>query len=115
MSKAKSDYYTRMMSNNSENIRQLWNCINKIIHRLPAPYLPKHVSLKSLCDCFSGYFRDKVSLRRSTFSDHASNHVNVDPPRINYPSAAFTPATVDEVRKIIMTSHVISIHYLQHY
>ena len=40
----------------------------------------------------------------STFSDHASNHVNVDPPQINSPLAAFTPATVGEVRKIIMSS-----------
>ena len=61
--KTKSDYYTRMISYNSKNPRQLWNCINKILHRLPAPSLPKHVSL-----------------------------------------AAFTPATVGEVRKIIMSS-----------
>ena len=104
MAKAKSDYYTRMISNNSENPPQLWNCINKILHRLPAPSLPKHASLKSLFDSFSGHFRDKVSLIHSTFSDHASNHVNVDLAQINSPLAAFTHATVDEDRKIIMSS-----------
>ena len=93
-----------MISNNSENPLQLLNCINKILHRLPAPSLPKHVSLKSLCDSFSGHFRDKVSLICSTFSNHASNHVNVETPQINSPLAAFTTATVDEVRKIIMSS-----------
>ena len=30
MAKAKSDYYTNMVSNNAEDPRQLWNCINKI-------------------------------------------------------------------------------------
>ena len=102
MAKAKLDYYTRMISNNSENPRQLWNYIKKIIHRWPVPSLPKHVSLKSLCDTFSSHFRDKVSLICSTFSDHPSNHANLDPLQINSPLAAFTPATVDEVRKIIM-------------
>ena len=32
MAKAKSDYYTNMVSNNSESPRQLWNCINQILH-----------------------------------------------------------------------------------
>ena len=36
--------------------------------------------------------------------DHASNHVNVNPPQLNYQLAAFIPATVDEVRKIILFS-----------
>ena len=99
IAKTKSDYYTRMISNNSENPRQLWNCINKILHRLPAPSLPKHATLKPLCDSFSGNFRAKVSLVSCIFSD-----VNVDPPQINSPLAAFTPATVYEVRKLIMSS-----------
>ena len=32
MAKAKPDYYTNMVSNNSESPRQLWKCINQIIH-----------------------------------------------------------------------------------
>ena len=40
-------------------------------------------------------------------SDHASNHVNVNPPQIKYPLAAFTPATVGEVRTIILFSQPI--------
>ena len=53
MAKAKSDYYTNMVSHNSESPRQQWNCINQILHRRPAPSLPNHVSIKSLCDSFS--------------------------------------------------------------
>ena len=37
-------------------------------------------------------------------SDHASYHVNVNPPQIKYPIAAFTPATVGGVRTIILFS-----------
>ena len=80
MAKSKSDYYTHMVSNNSESLRQLWNCINKILHRRPASYLPNHVSIKSLCDSFSSHFKDKISLIRSAFPDHTLSTVNVDSP-----------------------------------
>ena len=65
MAKAKPDYYTNMVSNNSESPRQLWKCINQIVHRRPVPSLPNHVSIKSLCDSFSCHFKDKISLIRS--------------------------------------------------
>ena len=65
MAKAKSDYYTNMVSNNSDSPRQLWNCINQIVHRRPVPSLPNHVSIKYLCDSFSCHFKDKISLIRS--------------------------------------------------
>ena len=104
MAKAKSEYYTNMVSNNSESPRQLWNCIHQILHRRPAPSLPNHVSIKSLCDSFSSHFKDKISLIRSAFPCHTLITVNVDSPRVNSLLASFEPATVDEVRKIIMSS-----------
>ena len=33
MSKSKSDYYISLLSNNSANPRQMWNYVNKILHR----------------------------------------------------------------------------------
>ena len=93
-----------MASNNAENPCQLWNCLNKILHRVPALTLPSHVSIKSLCDSFSGHFMNKISLIRSTFPDHTLNPVQVNSPQVNSLLASFTAATVDEVRKIIMSS-----------
>ena len=104
MAKAKSDYYTNMVSNNSESPRQLWNCINQILHRRPAPSLPNQVSIKSLCDSFSSHFKDKISLIRSAFPDHILSTVNVASPRVNSLFVTFEPATADEVKKIIMSS-----------
>ena len=104
MAKAKSDYYTNMVSNNSESPRQLWNCINQILHRQPGPSLPNHVSIKSLCDWFSSHFKDNISLILSAFPDHTLSTVNVASPRINSLLASFIPATADEVKKIIMSS-----------
>ena len=42
MSKAKSDYYTSLLSNNSDNPRQMWNSVNKILHREKSKPLPDH-------------------------------------------------------------------------
>ena len=78
MAKAKLDYFTNMVSNNSESPHQLWNCINQILHRRPAPSLPNHVSIKSLCDLFSSHFKDRISLISSAFPDHTLSTVNVD-------------------------------------
>ena len=104
MAKAKSDYYTNMVSNNSESPRQLCNYINQILHRRPAPSLPNHVSMKSLCDSFSSHFKDKISLIRSAFPDHTLSTVNVDSPRVNILVVSFEPATAGEVKKIMMYS-----------
>ena len=104
MAKAKSDYYTNMVSNNSESPRQLWNCINQILHRRPAPPLPNHVSIKSLGDSFSSHFNDKIRLIRSAFLDHTLSTVNVASPRVNSLLVSFEPATADEVKTIIMSS-----------
>ena len=66
--------------------------------------LPSHVSVKFLCDSFSNYFKNKISLIQSAFPDHALNPVQVDSPQVNSLITSFAPATVDEVRKIIMSS-----------
>ena len=55
MSKAKSHYYENMVSTNSATPKQLWECINKILHRRPAPSLPTHASIKSLCNSFESF------------------------------------------------------------
>ena len=104
MAKAKSDYYTNMVSNNSESPRQLWNCINQILHMWPVPSLPNHVSIKSLCDSFSSHYQYKISLICSAFQHHTLNTVNVDSPPVNSLLVSFEPATADEVKTIIMSS-----------
>ena len=56
--KAKSNYYPNIVSNNVED--QLWNCINTILPRVPAPTLPSHVSIKYFRDSFSSHFKNKI-------------------------------------------------------
>ena len=104
MSKAKSYYYVNMVSNNFATPKQLWKCLNEILHRRPAPSVPAHASIKSLCNSLSSNFKDKISLTHSAFTDHTSDIVNADSPQINSPLASFESATTAEVRTIIMSS-----------
>ena len=104
MSKAKSYYYENMVANNSATPKQLWKCINQILHRRPAPSLPTHASIKSLCNSFSSHFKDKISLIHSAFTDHTSDTINADSPQLNSKLTSFEPATTTEVEKIIMSS-----------
>ena len=65
---------------------------------MPVPTLPSHVSIKSLCDSFSSHFKNKVNQ-----INHILNPEQVDSPQVNSLLASFSPATVDEVRTIIMS------------
>ena len=42
INKAKSHFYRNMISNNSDNLRQLCNCINRTLHRTASVFLPSH-------------------------------------------------------------------------
>ncbi|KAK2150113.1 hypothetical protein NP493_2856g00017 [Ridgeia piscesae] len=93
-----------MVSNNYATPKQLWKCIRQVLHRRPAPSLPNHASIKSLCNYFSSHFKDKISLIHSAFTGHTPDIVNADSPQLHSKLASFEPATTAEVRNIIMSS-----------
>ena len=53
MTEAKSQYFSNLIDENSENPRRLWDTINKILHRTPAAALPESNNVKSLCEHFA--------------------------------------------------------------
>ena len=80
MSKAKSDYYTHFITTNSENPRQMWKSVNKILHRQKLKALPEHSSLDTLCSSFSKYFTDKIARIRSNFVINNNDYDFPEPP-----------------------------------
>ena len=104
MSKSKSDYYTSLLSNNSDNPRQMWNSVNKILHREKSKPLPDHTSLDTLCSSFSKFFTDKITLIRSNFDTNDHIHNFSKPPHVTNTMDQFTPTTTSEVRSIILKS-----------
>ena len=59
MTEAKSQYFSNLIDENSENPRRLWDTINNILHRTPAAALPESSNVKSLCEHFAEYFVTK--------------------------------------------------------
>ena len=48
--------------------------------------------------------KDRISLIHSAFIDHTSDILNADSPQLHFQLASFEPATIAEVRIIIMSS-----------
>ena len=92
-----------MISNNSDNLRQLWNCINRILHRKTSLSLPAHDSANSLCNSFFKHFKDKITQINASFPGSASS-CNIDFPVVHHPYTVFKPASLTEVSKLILPS-----------
>ena len=103
MNKAKSDFCRNIISNNPDNPRQLWNCINRTLHRKASVSLPAHDSSKSLCNSFSKHFNDKIIQIHVSFPGYASSY-NIDFPVVHQPCTVFKPASLTEVAKLILSS-----------
>ena len=113
---AKANFYANIILENSEDPKKLWKYINNILHRFPAPSLPENLSLKTICEKFSNFFVDKITIIRSKFP--ADNELrNVHPSYdIHFLMNTLTLATEAEIKKLIMKykkiPKVILIHFL---
>ena len=68
MTEAKSQYFSNLIDENSENPRRLLDTINNILQRTPAAAaLPESNNVKSLCEHFAKYFCDKIRTIRANF------------------------------------------------
>ena len=110
MSKAKSNYYTSVVSENSADQRSLSKTFNKILHRHPVRLFPERPSLKQLADKFGCYFSNKISLICSSFPCFAfPNSVDSATAALTlHKFSRFTPVSDSEVERLIMHAPVKS-------
>ena len=104
MTEAKSQYFSNLIDENTENPRRLWDTINNILHRTPAEALLESNNVKSLCEHFAKYFCDKIRTIQANFSNQVDDVPSVQKPKIRNKLFNLEPASEDEVRKIIMKS-----------
>ena len=96
-----------MVNENSNNPKNLWCSINKILHRSQENPLPDHSSLIALANSFGEFFKSKIDKVRSTFhqsSDIADTLPVETPPTLN----TLVEATEEEVSKIIRSTKTTS-------
>ena len=101
MSKSKSDYYTSLLSNNSDNPRHMWNSVNKILHREKSKPMPGYTSLDTLCSSFSKFF---ITLVRSNFVKNDHSRDFHEPRHVENTMDQFTDTTTSEVLSIMLKS-----------
>jgi hypothetical protein len=104
MAKAKNEFYTSLVSENETKPHRIWNSINKILHRLPTKTLPDNINLNSMCEMFSDYFVKKIKMIRNGFVHKPHSLSDTTKPNIDTPLETFTPASKEEIRKLIMSS-----------
>ena len=102
MEKAKANFYANIILENSEDPKKLWKSISNMLHRFPAPSLPENLSLKTICEKFSNFFVDKITIICSKFPDDnelRNLHPSYD---IHFLMNTLTLATEAEIKKLIM-------------
>ena len=103
VNKDKSDYYSKLISDNSQDSRKLWHVLRKTLNRVSEVTLPPHESDKALADQFASFFYNKIKKIRGTCIPSGTEedvHPFSDPPKIT----AFTEVPQDTVDKIIRNS-----------
>ena len=69
MEKAKAIFHANIILENSEDSRKLCKSIKNIFHNFSASSLSENLSLKTICEKFSNFFVDKITIIRSQFPD----------------------------------------------
>ena len=85
VNKDKSNYYSKLISDNSQDPRKLWYVLQKNLGRVSDMTLPPHDSDKALANQFASYFHNKIKTIRDTFISSGIEmdvHPSCDPPKL---------------------------------
>ena len=102
INKRKSSYY-KDKNVNCTNSKELFNIVDSLLRQKGKPKLPTHLSNQDLANTFNTYSITKIDSIRSSFTheQHPSETVlNDNAPKLE----TFSPASEDEIRKLIMSS-----------
>ena len=80
--KDKSDYYSKLISDNSQDPRKLWHVLRKTLSRVSEVTLPPYKSDKALADQFAPFFHNKIKTIRDTSIPSGTEkevHPSLDP------------------------------------
>ena len=104
LSQAKSDWYTSLIEKNKDKPRNLWQSINRILHRSQSSPLPNFSDCTSLSNRFGTFFQEKITKIREILDTKDCSGEQVKPHYTppNFPK--FTPISEDAARKLISSS-----------
>ena len=102
INKAKCQFYTEVIQENSGDSKKLWQKVNGILHKKCDSVLPDSKNDKSLADTFSSFFSDKITRIRDGFQSYTQSTVHPDKKPATF--SKFTEFDKDQVRKFILSS-----------
>ena len=114
VNKDKSDYYSKLISDNSHDSQILLHELHKTLNRVSDATLPSHESEKSLADQFASFFSNKIKKIRDNFAPSGTKynvHPPSDPPKIIVFIQVYAEA-FDKTLKHHQPNHVYWIHCL---
>ena len=103
VNKDKSDYYSKLICDNSQDPRKQWHVLRKTLNRDSKVTPTLHESDKTLADQFASFFHNKIKTIRDTFIPSGTEKdvcPSSDPSKVT----AFTEVPQDTVDKIIRNS-----------
>jgi hypothetical protein len=101
---AKLHYYSHLIQSNETDQKALFCLVDKLLHRKNSTVLPKHDSIDELTEKFSSFFIEKIELIRKSLQGIEENNVKMGDCTASTTLSHFEPATMEEVKKIIMSS-----------
>ena len=101
ITEAKSSYYSKQIAE-AENSKSLFKIVDSLLSPESSNNLPSHDSDVDLANDFSEFFMDKISKIRSHLSE--IQQPLPDEKNTECELLSFTPATEEEVRKVIKSS-----------
>jgi hypothetical protein len=104
MSKSKNDWYTKIINENKDDPRKLWNSINQILHRNETSPLPDCSDLTILANKFGSFFKSKIEKIREKFNSNGFTDEHPKPSNPPQILQSFRKVTEEEVRKLISSS-----------
>ncbi len=102
---AKRVYYNSAIMENEKNQKDLFQIVERLLHRKGEPQLPSHDSPAELATRFAEYFTEKINIIRENLEQRRSELTLIEEENIcNVYLTDFQPATEDEVKRLIMDS-----------
>ena len=101
ISKAKNDWYKKIIKENESKPKKLWESINHILHKKQSSPLPDCSNISDLANSFATFFKEKIDKIRAALVGDGCVGGNIKPDYVPPLFNEFKPVTEMDVLKLL--------------